>query len=81
MDIDCPKHSGPSNQSERDPYDAVMGDLPRNQAGAGLARHACAICAYERGRQDMRTQMAKWLDVPVDEVPVPHEVASNAHLA
>lgn len=69
MEFDCPKHSGKGNELERQPYDAVMRSLPRNQSGEGLARHACAICAYERGRQDMRTQIAEWLDVPVDEVP------------
>lgn len=69
MEHDCPQHSGKSNESERERYDAIMRTLPRNQAGIGLARHACAICAYERGRQDMRTQIAKWLGVPVDEVP------------
>ena len=50
-----------------------MRDLPRNQSGTGLARKACAICAYERGRLDMREQIVNWLanwrDVPLDEVP------------
>lgn len=46
-----------------------MRDLPRNQSGEKLARHACAICAYERGREDMRREIAEWLGVPLDEVP------------
>lgn len=62
MNSDCSKHSGKSNLHEREPYDSVMRDLPRNQAGEGLARHACAICAYERGREDMRKEVAKWLE-------------------
>ena len=68
MEIDCEIHHGPSNLSAREPYDSIMRNLPRNQSGEGLARHACAICAYERGLLDMRKQIANWLDVPLDEV-------------
>ncbi len=63
----CPDHHGPRKLL----YDSIMRDLPRNQSG--LARHRCAICAYERGRLDMREQIVNWLanwrDVPLDEVP------------
>ena len=62
MDHDCPRHSGQGNAHERERYDSVMREIPRNQSGEGLARHACAICAYERGREDMRKQMVQWLD-------------------
>ena len=66
MIVDCSRHSGQSNLQERERYDSVMRDLPRNQSGKGLARHACAICAYERGREDMRKEIAKevakWLE-------------------
>ena len=47
MSEDCQQHSGQWNEDRRRPYDDIMGALPRNQAGDGLARHACAICAYE----------------------------------
>ena len=59
MDGDCPKHSGQSALENRKPYDEIMAALPRNQSGEGLARHACAICAYERGRQDARRDARK----------------------
>ena len=59
MDGDCPKHSGQSNLANRKRYDKIMDALPRNQSGEGLARHACAICAYERGRQDARKEIAE----------------------
>lgn len=66
---DCPLHHGPGNRLARQRYDPIMRSLPRNQSGEGLARHACAICAYERGREDMMKQIAKWLEVPLDEMP------------
>ena len=66
----CRRHAGQANRPAREPYDPIMRDLPRNQSGEEqLARHACAICAYERGREDMRKQIAEWLGVPLDEVP------------
>lgn len=67
---DWQRHAGQANHRARQPYDPIMRQLPRNQSGPEeLARHACAICAYERGREDMRRQIAEWLDVPLDEVP------------
>ena len=70
----CPHHSGLGKLLAREPYDPIMRDLSRSQSGKGLARKACAICAYERGRLDMRKQIVNWLadnwrDVPLDEVP------------
>ena len=70
----CPHHSGPGKQLARELYDPIMRDLPRNQSGTGLARHRCAICAYERGRLDMSKEIVNWLAdnwryVPLDEVP------------
>ena len=69
--VDCRLHGGKENEVRRRPYDAVMRELPRNQAGEGLARHACAICAYERGRTDYKAQVAKFLECDPDELPMP----------
>ena len=71
---DCPRHHGPANADRREPYNAIMQGLPRNQSGAGLARHACAICAYERGRTDYRMQVAEWLEGSFEELPEPEEL-------
>ena len=58
----CPRHSGKTNEINRKPYNSIMLSLPRSQSGDdNLARHACAICAYERGRADYRMQVAEWL--------------------
>ena len=69
MADDCERHRGP--MSHTDPaLDRIMDSLPENQSGKG--RHKCPYCAYERGvakgRQIERSHIAKWLDVPVDEL-------------
>ena len=46
MDADCPHGDAQS----REPYDAIMRELPTRQAAEG--RHRCAYCAYERGLKD-----------------------------
>ena len=63
MNEDCPKHHGQWNESRRQPYDDIMRALPRNQSGEQsgeqLARHACAICAYELGWKDAQEAIAE----------------------
>ena len=48
-----------------------MRALPRNQAGEGLARHACAICAYEQGWKDAQEAIAERLRNLIGEVHPP----------
>lgn len=71
---DCPQHHGNANEDRRQPYDDIMQALPRNQSGEKLARHACAICAYERGRTDYRIQVAEWLGGSFEELLEPEEL-------
>lgn len=71
MNEDCPRHSGQWNEGSRRPYDDIMRALPRNQAGEGLARHACAICAYEQGWKDAQKAIANRLGELIQEVPPP----------
>lgn len=66
--MDCPRHSGQSAESNREPYeDRVMRHLPHNQSGEG--RHKCPYCAYERGRADYRKLVAEWLGGRPEELP------------
>ena len=48
--LDCSKHAGSYNMSNRTHIDIIMGKLPSNQSGKG--RHKCAYCAYEVGYSD-----------------------------
>ena len=59
MNEDCPMHHRQWNEARRRPYADIMRALPRNQSGEGLARHACAICAYEQGWKDAREAIAE----------------------
>lgn len=35
VEFDCPRHHGKANEINRQPYDAIMRDLPRNQLVRG----------------------------------------------
>lgn len=50
MANDCARHAGKRNEDHRINLDDVMKTLPENQAGVG--RHKCPYCAYERGFED-----------------------------
>ena len=78
MDNNCPLHHGPSKLQAREPYDQIMRELPRNQSGEGLARHACAICAYERGREDMKMNPSE-LDMSEEEDGSQADDGSDTH--
>ena len=71
MSEDCQQHSGQWNEDRRRPYDDIMGALPRNQAGDGLARHACAICAYEQGWKDAQEAIANRFGELIRDMPPP----------
>ena len=47
MANDCTRHAGRYNEFRRAKLDDIMNTLPENQAGVG--RHKCPYCAYERG--------------------------------
>lgn len=47
MSMDCWKHAGKGNLSNRSDLDDLMGQLPLNQSGKG--RHRCPYCAFEAG--------------------------------
>ena len=67
LDFDCPRHHGKANGLERERYDSIMRDLPKNQSGDG--RHKCPYCAYERGVKDYRQRVAADLGCDPDELP------------
>ena len=70
MDGFCREHSGPRSEAKRRPYDDIMRALPRSQAGPDhLARHACAICAYERGWEDARRAIGERLGALIENLP------------
>ena len=55
----CIRHSGSWNEGVRERYSANLRDLPRSKPGEITAQHACAICAYERGRKDGARELAR----------------------
>ena len=69
MNKDCPHHHDQWNEANRLPYDAIMQMLPRNQSGEDLARHACAICAYEQGWEDARRAIGERLGALIENLP------------
>ena len=59
----CGEHSGRRDAGVRQRYDYIMRALPRNQSGEEeISRHACAICAYERGKEHGRKELRELLE-------------------
>ena len=61
-DVSCSKHSYMRSEEERERYNARLRDLRRAPPGQLTYQHACAICAYERGKADGARELAKKLE-------------------